>query len=300
MEFKVKQIEKELDERKLDTRLDALEKLKKKSDQGEVKILPRSDKMNLHCHTLYSYNAYGYSPSHIAWIGFKNGFNMMGIIDFDVIDGMEEFFRAGEILGLKTVVGIETRVFIPEYSDVMINSPNEPGISYFCGMGIYKKPESGSLAEKVLDKIRNISRQRNISVLDKLNPFLSPVSIDFEDDVVPLTLSGNVTERHSIKAYYERSKKIFDDKDKRKRFWSEKLKVPIETVSELFNDEYELFELMRTKLMKHGSIGYIFPDQDNFPNIDEVIKMMDDIDILASYPFLNGTSHADGDVGQLL
>ena len=42
---------------------------------------------------------------------------MGGIVDFDVLDGLEEFWEASRLLDLKACVGIESRVFVPEFSD---------------------------------------------------------------------------------------------------------------------------------------------------------------------------------------
>ena len=74
------------------------------------------DAVNLHCHTFFSYNAYGYSPSKFAWLARKRGLAVAGIVDFDVLDGLEEFLAAGRAVGLKTVVSLESRVFVPEFA----------------------------------------------------------------------------------------------------------------------------------------------------------------------------------------
>ena len=29
--------------------------------------------VNLHCHTIYSYNGYGYSPTALAWLAHREG-----------------------------------------------------------------------------------------------------------------------------------------------------------------------------------------------------------------------------------
>jgi len=36
---------------------------------GKIHCSEPADAHNLHCHTFYSYNGYGYSPSYIAWLG---------------------------------------------------------------------------------------------------------------------------------------------------------------------------------------------------------------------------------------
>ena len=44
--------------------------------------------VNLHAHTFFSYNAYGYSPSKYAWLARKTGLAVAGIVDFDVLDAL--------------------------------------------------------------------------------------------------------------------------------------------------------------------------------------------------------------------
>ena len=104
-------------------------------NQGELAIKPEQELCNLHCHTFFSYNGYGYSPTHLAWLAKKNGLKTMGIVDFDVLDGVDEFFTACDFLGMRACAGMETRVFIPEFAEIEINSPGEPGVCYHMGIG---------------------------------------------------------------------------------------------------------------------------------------------------------------------
>src|SRR3989339_434568 len=91
---------------------------------------------NMHFHTIYSFNAEGYSPAKIASLAKQADLAAAGIVDFDVLDGLNEFYDATSKLNLKASGGIETRVFVPEFADKVINSPGEPGISYHMGAGI--------------------------------------------------------------------------------------------------------------------------------------------------------------------
>ena len=69
--------------------------------------------VNVHSHTFFSYNAYGYSPTHFAVLARQHGLAVAGIVDFDVLDGLEEFWEAGRLCGLKRCVSMESRVFVP-------------------------------------------------------------------------------------------------------------------------------------------------------------------------------------------
>ena len=49
-------------------RAQALSTLAEMTSQGQVTLKPVCEVANLHCHTFFSFNAYGYSPSGLAFI----------------------------------------------------------------------------------------------------------------------------------------------------------------------------------------------------------------------------------------
>ena len=71
--------------------------------------------VNAHAHTFYSFNYKGYSPSRFALEAKKAGLEMGGIVDFDVLDGLEEFWQASRLLDLKACVGIESGYLYPNF-----------------------------------------------------------------------------------------------------------------------------------------------------------------------------------------
>ncbi|MCS7259388.1 MAG: PHP domain-containing protein [Anaerolineae bacterium] len=128
-------------------RATALAALKAMADQGAISPPPLRDVVNMHCHTFFSFNAYGYSPSGLAWLAWRQGFRVIGIVDFDVLHGVEEFLTACEALGVRGTAGLETRVFIPQFATREINSPGEPGIAYHMGIGFTSSQVPAEAAE---------------------------------------------------------------------------------------------------------------------------------------------------------
>ena len=161
----------------------------------------------MHCHTFFSFNAYGHSPTSLAWLAKRRGFKLMGIVDFDVLDGVDEFLDACDLLGVRGSAGIETRVFIPEFARREINSPGEPGVYYHMGIGFTSSrvPEA---ATGILAGMRQRAARRNQGLVDRVNAHLDPVTIDCERDVLPLTPAGNATERHIVVAYIQMAERI--------------------------------------------------------------------------------------------
>ncbi|MCX8053051.1 MAG: hypothetical protein N3B12_04520 [Armatimonadetes bacterium] len=283
------------------TRADALCTLSALAESGEIILPPTKDEVNLHFHTFFSYNAYGWSPSRIAWESRKYGLLVAGIVDFDVLDGMEEFLSAGEILSLRTVAALETRVFIKEYKDRVMSSPNEPGIAYFMGAGCFQLPREGTLSASILQSMREMARERNLRVMRLVNEFLDRVQIDYEADVLPLTPSGNATERHMLAAYDAKAREVFkDDLPGLEEFWSKSLDLPRDEIASLLDDPPSLHDKIRSKLMKFGGVGYVAPEPDTFPTLESVIKMIQGMDALPMAAWLDGTNPGEADMPAFL
>jgi hypothetical protein len=251
--------------------------------------------VNLHCHTFFSYNGYGYSPSRLAWEAYRYGLEVTGLVDFDVLDGVEEFLSAGCLLGLKTTAGFESRVFVSEYSDREINSPHEPGVLYLAGVGFTGPPPAGSDAARTLAEMAGCARRRNLTMTSKINDYLDPVAVDYERDVLPLTPAGNATERHLLVAYERRAREVFPDDGARAGFWSEKLGEPLQEVAALLDDAVALKNLIRSRLMKHGGVGYAAPEKGSFPTLEDVVAMTLRCGAVPSACWLDGTSEGEAD-----
>lgn len=244
--------------------------------------------VNLHAHTFYSYNVYGYSPSKFAWLARRAGLLVAGIVDLDVLDGLEEFHEAGRLLGLKTCVSLESRVFVPEFASRVINSPGEPGIAYHMGVGFpHAEPHP------FLDLARRSAQARIHDMVGRVNAFLSPLKLDFEADVVPLTPSGNVTERHVCEAYERKASHMFSDPARRAAFWVEKLGAAATPGA-------ELQALIRAKTMKRGGVGYVQPDGGSFPTMAEMNRFALERGAIPTLAWLDGTSEGESAIEELL
>ena len=68
----------------------------------------------------------------------------------------------------------------------------------------------------------------------------------------------------------------------------------------MLSDPTLLCELMRTRLIKHGGIGYVEPDPKNFPTLDEFFAMVRECRGLLAYAYLDGTSAGESDIDSLL
>jgi len=256
----------------------------------------KQEAVNLHCHTFFSYNAYGYSPSGLAWLARQCGFKALGIVDFDVLDGVDEFLEACELLGVRGSAGMETRVFIPEFASDEINSPGEPGVYYYMGIG-YPSSRPPAAVAPILTDMRRHSEDRNRKMLARLNEFLSPVMIDYDRDVLPLTPAGNATERHMLSAYLQAAADRFPDPVP---FWAEKLQLASEQVAAKIEDPARFTNTLRAKLMKGGGVGYTLPGPGSFPSLDEVNRLIVACGALPCATWLDGSSAGEQAEEELL
>ena len=269
----------------LDVRTHALGELVSLMQQGSIRLEPEADAANMHCHTFFSFNAYGHSPTSLAWLAKRHGFKAAGIVDFDVLDGVDEFLAACDWVGMRGSAGIETRVYLPEFETREINSPGEPGVLYHMGIG-FTSSQVPERVKGILADLRQRALLRNQVVIDRINGFLDPVVIDYQRDVLPLSPGGTPTERHIVVAYLgaaERSGVDLVD------FWADKLDVTREQVASAIKDSAKFQTLIRAKLMKGGGVGYIQPTPDLFPSVEELHELTVACEALPCAAWLDGT-----------
>ena len=293
----IEKLEHELDSFDVNRRKNALLALWAKAQAGQIEIFPPGEAVNIHCHTFFSYNTYGYSPSKFAWLARKAGLAVAGVVDFDVLDALDEFLDACKLLGLKSSAGLETRVFVPEFADRVINSPGEPGISYHMGVGFPRADLEGEQKEFLLG-LRRTAQQRNQDLMGRVNKHLAPVTLDYEKDVCTLTPSGNATERHMCLAYARKAAEMFGDKEELANFWSEKLGVTIE--ASYLPEAKEITNAIRAKTMKRGGVGYVEPDRGSFPQMADTNRFILAAGGIPVHTWLDGTSDGEKAIEELL
>lgn len=263
---------------------------------------PTGSNLNLHMHSFFSYNAQGFSPSRLAYEARCAGFWAAGLCDFDLLDGRDEFLNAALILGLRSVVSVESRVFVPEYATQELNSPGEPGVAYMMGMG-FATPQDHAPAhtpaqpDTVLDNMRHTAQERSAALIERINAKLPQIAISMEKDVFPLTPTHNPTERHIITAYLRQAALLFQP-DELTQFWAELLNNSADQIAQLSLPQME--EQLRTRLVKRGGIGYQQPTPQSFPPLTTFINWIKTQGALPTYAWLDGTTTGEAEPNRLL
>lgn len=279
-----------------DARAGALAELASLASQGAIDLPLEAEVANMHCHTFFSFNALGHSPASLAWLAKRRGIKLMGIVDFDVLDAVDEFLSACDRVGLRGSAGIETRVFVPEFAAREINSPGEPGVYYHMGIGFTSQWVPQQVAG-ILADLRLRAARRNQVIIDRVNSYLAPVGIDYERDVLPLSPGGSPTERHIVAAYVRAAARQAAEP---LRFWAEKLGVSADQMADVVQDAPKFQNLVRATLMKRGGVGYVQPTADMFPSVEEFHELILACGALPCAAWLDGTSPGEETIEDLL
>jgi len=251
---------------------------------------------NMHCHTFFSFNAYGYSPAGLAWLARREGIDLMGIVDFDVLDAVSEFLDACDVAAVRGSAGIETRVYVPEFAEREINSPGEPGVLYHMAIG-FTRTDVPPAAQAIVAELRGQSAARNRALIARVNAYLDPVTIDYEQDVLPLTPSGNATERHIVVAYINAVVRSAADPV---AFWAGKLGMAHAAVEQALTHAAGFQNTVRSKLMKRGGPGYMQPDAGTFPHVERLHDLALACHALPCAAWLDGASAGEQAIDELL
>ncbi len=258
------------------------------------------DEVNLHTHTFFSYHSAGWSPSRYAWEVRKAGLYAAGIIDFDGLDGVEEFLAASDALAIRSTAGIEVRAFLTEFADVEIDSPGEPGVHYMAGAGFVKIPKAGSKEREYLLSLQAMSAARSRELVDRINKAVPDIAIDFDAVSRARTPSGYATERHFVSAYVDKAKEVFPTPDRLADFWAGVLGQPKVAITALLATMPAFEEKVRGKLMKRGGLGYVQPGPSTFPPVGEVYAWVKACGAVPMDSWLDGTSPGEARGRELL
>lgn len=246
---------------------------------------------NMHCHSFFSYNGYGFSPTMLAVLAKKQNWRAVGLVDFDVLDGVDEFLCAADKLGVRACAGMETRVFIPELSSFEINSPGEPGVAYHLGYG-FTTAKLDAKAQLFATELRHKANNRTKQVLEAVNKYLPEIALNFDAVAQQFTPAGNVTERHLCAAYRVAAETKYSGRELID-FWESK-------IGSFTEDGVKLEAAIRSKTMKQGGVGYITPTPGSFPLLSEMNAFIQSCGAIPTVAWLNGFSAGEKDPDELL
>ena len=250
--------------------------------------------INNHIHTIYSFSPY--SPTAAVYAARAEGLCTAGIIDHDSIAGAREFLAAAEMAGMPATIGMECRVDMTgtRLEGRRTNNPDQVGISY---MTIQSVPHDRiDLLDRFFAPFREARNQRNRAMVERINTLLPETGLDFDRDVLPLSMAaegGGVTERHlmyalakKLTAGFGRGEGLTAKLEEMGLALSEKQKA------QMLDEAYPFYEYDLLGILKSAFVPEIYVDADReCLDLRDLVETCEDIDALLCYAYL-------GDVGE--
>lgn len=285
-----------LDVPSADERLENLKALRNLVQIGEIKFNKPKGFVNNHIHTTYSFSPY--SPSRAVWEAKSRGLLTAGIVDHDSVGGIHEFIKAGKMMGLETTVGLECRVSMAQtpFATRRLNNTDQTGIAYVAMHGI--PHQHVETLEAFLAPYRAKRNERNRKMVANINDLFGEKMLDFEQDVVPLSMDhdgGSITERHLMFALakklilkYGKGSSLIEALTKD---WSMTIKGNVyEWLMDLDNPYYE-YDLL--SLLKGAFVGKIYVDAvEECPDVREFINLADQVGAFSAYAYLGDVKNS--------
>jgi hypothetical protein len=244
--------------------------------------------VNCHVHSPYSFSAFD-STEDIFVKAREEGVNILGINDFNGTDGFDEFLRLAKNFKIFPLFNIE---FIGLMEDeqkqnILVNDPNNPGRTYFCGKGL-RYPFSLSRKNKaLLLRIRSESQRQVMQMIKNLQSWLFEIKAPFRinyQEIKDKLAKEMVRERHIAKMLRIKINEYFPEEKEKKRFLRV-LYSGCDTHADLQNPA-SLEEELRGNLLKSGGVAFVAENPDAFLPVHEIISIIRDAGGIPCYPVL--------------
>ena len=251
--------------------------------------------INNHIHTTYSFSPY--SPTAAVYAARAEGLCTAGIIDHDSIAGAREFLAAAEMVGMPATIGMECRVDMTgtRLEGRRTNNPDQVGISY---MTIQSVPHDRiDLLDRFFAPFREARNQRNRAMVERINTLLPETGLDFDRDVLPLSMAaggGGVTERHlmyalakKLTAGYGRGEGLTAKLEEMGLALSEKQRA------QMLDGSYPFYEYDLLGILKSAFVPKIYIDAaDECPRLADVVRLCREADACLCYAYLGDVAES--------
>lgn len=257
---------------------------------GEANFPPAvPEYINNHIHTTYSFSPY--SPTAAVYAARAEGLCTAGIIDHDSIAGAEEFLAAAELAEIPATVGMECRASMAgtRLEGRRTNNPDQAGVSY---MTIQSVPHDKiPVLNKFFAPYREARHVRNRKMADNINHLLPGIGLNYDRDVLPLSLAregGGVTERHLM---YALAKKLVEQTGRGRpvmeRLTGMGIALSDKQRALLGDVEYPFYEYDLLGILKGAFVGKIYVDADEeCPRVSRLVELCREVDACLCYAYL--------------
>ncbi len=249
--------------------------------------------INNHIHTTYSFSPY--SPTAAVYAARMEGLCTAGIIDHDSISGAQEFLEAAKMVQMPVTIGMEARVSMAgtRLEGRRTNNPDQVSVSYMTIQGV--PHDKIDVLTEFFRPYQAARHTRNRKMIEKINALLPGIALDYDTDVLPLSMAkenGGVTERHLM---YALAIKLVQQVGKGQAMVNKLsamgLKLSQKQTDQMLDTEYPFYEYDLLGILKSAFVPQIFIDAtDECPKLPDMVKLCNEIDAFLCYAYL-------GDVG---
>jgi hypothetical protein len=243
-----------------------------KMAQLSQKIPVETLKVNGHFHTPYSFSAFT-DMKQIAETAVRENIKILGINDFYVTDGYDEFYETALEHRIFPLFNIEAIALSKEQQSkgVRVNDPNNPGRVYFSGKGLDYPVSFAEKYQQLLERVKKESQRQVANMISLLNEWLKtadiPLSFTYEE-IKRQYARQLVRERHIAQALrIAIFKAVPGDADRRALL--KKLYGGKDTGVDISNDA-ALENELRNHLLKAGGKAFVEEDEQAFLSVEEV------------------------------
>jgi len=243
--------------------------------------------VNGHIHTPYSFSSFD-NIAQIFDLAKGEEVDVLGINDFFVSDGYNEFYNYAVKNGVFPLFNVEFIGLIPELQrrNVTINDPNNPGRIYLSGKGLNYPYRVSEESKRFLDDLIAESQKQVAKMIEKVNYLLQSIYPEMSltyNDVKSKYAKELVRERHIAKAVRVLVEKNYPKKSGKMMFYTELFDVePRSNPEDIPAIENEI----RSKLLKAGGSAFVPESPASFPPVERISEYILDAGGIPCYPVL--------------
>ncbi len=268
---------------------------------GGVVVRPQETGwVNVLARTFFSYSADNFSPARLVWEAVIRGLSIIGSADKDNLGALGEMLGAGDALGIRVTVSLETKAYAKSHCDDEINCPGESGLVKALGVGFTAVPPLDCEHGALIASLPNRASERNQAMIARLNAKLAPVTIDYQADVLPLTPAGNASIDHVVLAYINKAKTIFTELHDLAVFWADVLGRSPNDAECLLGDANTFTDLLFDKLLRMYSDAESDSRVMVYPAIADFFKAVTASGAVPCLHWRDGLSQAESNPDRLL
>ncbi len=243
--------------------------------------------VNGHIHTPFSFSAFT-DIEQAFCMAKEEGVDILGINDFFVTDGYEEFACLASEYTIFPLFNIEFIGLLrkAEEQKHKVNDPKNPGRTYFSGKGLDYPVSLPDNFLNTLNQVKLKSQDHVRMMIEKANKHLASISdiiISYQE--IKETLAKElVRERHIAQAIRIKAMQKYKDNETLKAFL-EKLYsgtpsgVDVENQADLENE-------IRSVILKRGGAAFVPEDPQTFMDIEEIVEIVLNAGGIPCYPVL--------------